>query len=531
MQKTFFGRTQYLDAIEKRVRGLHEGYRQNICLIGDELVGKTALTVRFLSKLCDSRFVIIYLDIRHESLQSFGRRFIGCMLYDFLQNSAIPLREDLDFLVEKASTQIPKTTARIRSILTDLDRRKKDNLFSQLLSLCDCLNQETGKCCLVIFDEFQNLEALGIKSLYKEWSQVLITQKSTMYIIVSSLPNKASVILSKNLSLLFGNFEVIEVEPFDVREGLRYIDTRLLPGALTTGHRDFIVHFCGGYPFYLDLLCDSVTASSHPDLVAILEGLLCSSAGILNQRFHNYLKRFGDSLYAQDYIGILQSVASGHNKVKDIAHILKKPQTVVSSRVSYLIEADALTRSGDFLKINDRVFSFWLRFVYQGKLNALTFDTQNQSAILRKNIESMIYEFLASANKKLPERVVEMVRLFSDDRIQIEKKNMRLTHFREVKPVEFSGRTLKDGLVCRSGDSQWLIGLKQDSLTEDDIAAFSLECKKYRNKLERKVLITLADVDPNSRLRALDENIWTWDLNCLNQMLDLYFKPRIIVKP
>ncbi|MFA5100513.1 MAG: ATP-binding protein [Candidatus Omnitrophota bacterium] len=529
MQKTFFGRRQYLDIIEKRVKGLLDGYRQNICFIGDELVGKSSLILRFISKFCDNRFVTVYLDIRHEPLAVFGRRFIGCMLYSFLQNSNAPLREDLDFLIEKASGFIPKTTARIKSILVDLDRRKKENMFSQLLSLCDSLQQETGKCCLVVFDEFQNLEALGIKSLYKEWSQVLITQKSTMYIIVSSLPYKAGVILSKNLSLLFGNFEVVKVEPFDVREADKYLDTRLIQDTLAPGHRDFIVHFTAGYPFYLELLCDAVSSSPHPDLVQILEGLLFSSSGILNQRFHNYLKRFGDSPYAPDYIGILHTVASGHNKIKDIAHILKKPQTVVASRVSYLLEADALTRNGDFLTIGDRVFSFWLRFVHQGKQNALTFDSQNQNATFRKCIETMIYEFLASANKKLPERITEMVRLFCDDRIQIEKKNMRLTHFREIKPVEFNNRSLRDGLVCRSGDSLWVIGLKQDALSEDDITAFSQECRKYRHKLERKVLVTLADVDQNSRLRALEEKIWTWDLNCLNQMMDLFSKPRIVV--
>jgi hypothetical protein len=529
MQKTFFGRAQYLDIIEKRVKGLKDGYRQNICLVGDELVGKTSLVLRYISKFCDNRFVIVYLDIRHEQLQVFGRRFIGCMLYNFLQNSDIPLREDLDFLIDKASSHIPKTVARIKSILSDIDRRKKDGVFSQLLSLCDILHQETGKCCLVVFDEFQNLEALGIKTLYKEWSQVLITQKSSMYLILSSLQYKAHEILSKNLSLLFGNFEVINIEPFDVREADKYLDTRLIPGSLSTGHRNFIVQFSGGYPFYMDLLCDAVSTPSHPDLVQAIDGLLFSASGILNQRFYNYLKRFSDSPYALDYVGVLHAVANGQNKIKDIAHIIKKPQTVVSSRVSYLLEADAITRCGDFLKINDRVFSFWLRFVYQGKLNAMTFDAQNQNVIFRKNIEMMIHEFMASSGKKLPERITEMVRLFADDRIQMEKKNMRLTHFREIKPVEFNSRSLKEGLVCRSGDSLWVIGFKQDALTEDDIAAFSQECKKYKHKLERKVLVTLSDIDQNSRLRALEEKIWTWDLNCLNHMLDLFSKPLITI--
>ncbi len=40
--------------------------------------------------------------------------------------------------------------------------------------------------------------------------------------------------------------------------------------------------------------------------------------------------------------------------------------------------------------------------------------------------------------------------------------------------------------------------------------------------------ITLKEVEPNARLKALEEKIWTWDLNSLNQIMDLFSKPRII---
>jgi len=65
-------------------------------------------------------------------------------------------------------------------------------------------------------------------------------------------------------------------------------------------------------------------------------------------------------------------------------------------------------------------------------------------------------------------------------------------------------------------------------LTETDITEFSRECKKYRHKLQRKIIVTLGDVDANTRLRAMEERIWTWDVNSLNQMLDLYSKPWVI---
>jgi hypothetical protein len=72
------------------------------------------------------------------------------------------------------------------------------------------------------------------------------------------------------------------------------------------------------------------------------------------------------------------------------------------------------------------------------------------------------------------------------------------------------------------------MAFKQDCLTEDDIAEFAKECKKYRHKLQKKIIIGFRDIEANARLRALEEKILTWDINNLNQILDLYSKPRVI---
>jgi hypothetical protein len=140
----------------------------------------------------------------------------------------------------------------------------------------------------------------------------------------------------------------------------------------------------------------------------------------------------------------------------------------------------------------------------------------------------MIQEFLSSAKKPIIERVWELMRLFENETIQFEKKRLKLSHFREIKPLEFNNKALRSGLICRSNDSLWILGFKYDSLTEEDIAEFSKECKKYRHKLQRKIIIALQDVDANTQLKALEEKIWTWDLNNLNQILDVFSKPRVI---
>ena len=140
----------------------------------------------------------------------------------------------------------------------------------------------------------------------------------------------------------------------------------------------------------------------------------------------------------------------------------------------------------------------------------------------------MIKEFIVSSAKPIPERMIELLRLFEDDIIQVEEKKFRLNHFRELKQLEFNSRGLGEGVLGRSEDSVWIMAFKNKKLTEEDVTEFARECKKYRNKLQQKIIISLDEIDINARLRALDEKILTWGLSQVNELMDLYAKPRIV---
>lgn len=529
IKERFFDRKNYLQILEKRVSSLKEGYRQNVALIGEENVGKTSIVTKFLANFYDPYIITVFLEVRAESLEGFARRFIGALLYNFLLNSGLPLKEDLDYLISKSARYLPDTAQKINFILSELVRNKKTNIVTELFSLPEIINQETGKFTVLFLDEFHNLENIGVKNLYREWSKLLILQKNTLYCITSSMIFKARVILSKQLSLLFGNFEIVCIEPFDIHTSARYLD-QCLPSLKTKpGLKDFIINFTGGYPLYLELIADALSKKDvSEDLPDVLEDLLFNSSGILNQRFSNSIKRFLNVSASNDYISILYLIASGRNRIKDITHILHKQKKEFFVRINYLLESDAITRSGDFLKVSDRLFAYWLRFVYQEKLHSLSFDAKNQKEKFRDNIVELIAEFSRQSANPLANRVFELLQLFEDDLMQIERKKVRLNHFREIKPLVFNHRFLKEGLLGRSTEALWIMAIKTDALTETDIADFSKECKRYHHKSQRKIMITLKEVDPNARLRALEEKIWTWDLNSLNQIFDLFSKPRVI---
>jgi hypothetical protein len=400
-------------------------------------------------------------------------------------------------------------------------------MVTELFNLSELIHLETGKFTVLFLDEFHNLEDIGVKNLYREWSKLLMVQKNTLYCLASSRIFKTRVIFSKQLSLLFGNFEVIIIEPFDIHTSARYLDQHIPGLKLNPELKDFIINFTGGYPLYLELIADALSkADAAVNLADVLEDLLFNTSGILNQRFSNYIKRFLDVGASNDYVSIFYLIASGRNRIKDIAHILHKQKKDLAIRINYLLELDAITRSGDFLKISDRLFAYWVRFVYQEKMRSLSFDAKNQKEKFRDNIQELIQEFAQQSIKPLANRVGELLQLFEDDLVQIERKKIRLHHFREVKPLVFGQHFY--GLLGRSSDALWIMAIKSDALSEQDITEFSKECKRYHHKSQRKIMVTLKEIDPNARLRALEEKIWTWDLNNLNQILDLFSKPRVI---
>ena len=529
IQDKFFDRQNYLQILIKRISSLKEGYRQNIAIIGEENVGKSSIVFKFLDKFSDPHIITVFLEVRSESLEGFARRFIGALLYNFLVNSGIPLKEDLDYLIVKSSLYIPKTTEKINSILSAISRRKKINIFTDIFNLPESIHQETGKFTVLFLDEFHNLENIGVNNLYQEWSKLLILQKNILYVIISSKIFKTKMVLSKQLSLLFGNFEQVFIEPFDIYSSNRYLQQRLPGLKLEPGLKDFIINFTGGYPLYLELICDALSrADISVDLGGILEGLLFNTSGILNQRFSNYIKRFLDLPGSNDYISILYLISSGRNRIKDISHILHKQRKELNLKINYLLELDAVVRCGDFLKVSDRLFAYWMRFVYQEKMQAVTFDARNQKVKFHDSIDELIQEFLQQSSKPLGNRIYELLQLFDNDIMQVERKKIRLNHFREIKPLAFKQSLLKEGLLGRSSDVLWIMAIKSEALTEQDITEFAKECKRYHHKSQRKIMITLKEVDVNARLRALEEKILTWDLSSLNQIMDLFSKPRVI---
>jgi len=538
-QQIFFDRIQILDTLQKRLTGLKEGYRQNIALIGNPLMGKTSILKRFLAGISDEQIVAVYLEFGSADFKSFMLRFLGSILYSYLKKDQAPIKEDLDFLIESSNKYIPKTTAKLLQIKLLLEKgRRNSNIFSETLGLFETLHQETGKLSLVIFDEFQLLEEFGIKDIFRELGKKIMIQKKSMYLFSSSAKYKAKKILSKELALLFGNFEMIEVGALNLNTCHEFIQEKIQGINMPSSITDFIINFTGGCPFYLDLICLKArqeTNSRHQDLISqvtiikVLEDLLFDAYGELNQRYSRLLSNLViENNNDTELISILECLSNNCNKLKEICQYLHKKESNLQRKINRLIELEIVDKNGIFYQINDRVFNFWLKFVYQLKQEALDYNLWLQINSFRKQIEGLINDFILISKKDIVERVEELFNLFKDDSVLLERYRLKLNRFCEIKPLRFECNHIKKGIAGLTKNSLWLAAVIEDRITENDIAEFANECKKYRHKLQKKIIIAFEEIDINAYLLAKENHILTWNIENLNSLLDLYGKPRIV---
>ncbi len=213
--KKFFGREEVLATLHKRVTALKGGYRQNLALAGPMLAGKSSILRHFLKNVGDTDVIPLYIEMTGEDFGIFCSQFMSSLLYHYMTAEGMKPAGNLKELKRDCRPVIPETVRCMDKVSKALKGRKKELAYETLLGLTSVFKTETGKSCLVILDEFQNISDFHLRNPFQTFGKFIMVQKNTMYIVSSSQKTLLKEILSKKLSLLFGNFEVIDVEGFD----------------------------------------------------------------------------------------------------------------------------------------------------------------------------------------------------------------------------------------------------------------------------------------------------------------------------
>lgn len=534
----FYGRQDILSILDKRAHGLSKGYRQNIAIIGDEFIGKSCLIRYWLSKYHDNFVIPVYIEVKPEKINVFLEKFIGTLLFAFLKNSQIDLRDNIDFLIGKAQSYAPRTCTSIKELLSPKERKNKQESFLKLLELTELLYGETGKHCIIIFDEFHLLAELNVKDIFPNWRKQIMLHKNTMYILLSSRKQLANKLLASDLDLLFGNFEKIELKVFDNKTAQGLVQDKFKTLNIALEIKDFIVNFSFCHPFYLTVICNAVIEyqTKNPALcltiasfTTSLESIFSEGWGILNSRFSYMMKEIEERCKDTRVRKILLSLASGITRAGEIAHYAGSSKKEVSLLLTQLYGYDVVSKNADLYVLNDRIFGFWLRCIYANRLSAFSIDNDRLKQLFKKEIEALYAHFCDAQSKEISERILELFNQFGNESVEVHKKRMRLNHFKEVKLLNINGKNIKEGILARAANCLWIAGLKEDRVVEEDIIEFVDVCKRFKyNKSQKRIFITFNDMDANASLIAKEEKIATWDIAFINSLLDIYDKPRIV---
>lgn len=535
----FYGRRSTLDLLKRRVLDLKEGYRQNIAFLGERYIGKSSILKKFIFDLDDTEIIPIYLDLENKDLDYVCYKYAGSILYNYSKAQRLPLHEDLNLLIESTQDRLPQTIRAIKKIQFYMSHGKIAEFYREIISLPQVFARESNKFCVLILDEFHDLEESAVSGIFQELGKRIMTQKRCLYVFASSLPGIARKILSEKLSLLFGNFEQVPIGPFDFKTSQGFIEYLLKDIKIGEPLRNFLIDFTGGHPLYLQLICQELLhlRAAHkqwevfmPLLTQAIENVLFHPWGILSRHFDLIMTRMcsgkGNSLASSTLIVL----STGKQKVRELARRVGIPQGLMTTKVNRLVEMGVVVKNGSFYYLKDRLLKYWIKFIFQRRRQSVDFDLNKQKSRFHKELNRAIETLHKNQQKDLSSRIIELFHCFEDEAFLISGRRYKLPLCREIiskkRQKDFQGHF--DTIRASTSQGDWFIVLKAETISEEDINAILTESRKMAQKPKKCILISLSNIDENAKVRALQERMWIWNEDELNTLLNLYDKPYIV---
>lgn len=531
-------RKDVLELLQKRLLDFQEGYRQNVALLGEELIGKTTILKKFLDGFQAPSTIPVYVEILPQEFPLFVKRCLNSLLFNYLKSrQLLSSRENLDILVKRVHEPLPQTALAAEMLLKKMEKERPEKLFSELFDLIELFSAEAERKIVIVFDEFHHLKTLGYEGICRDLGKRIMLQKNSLFIFASSHKTQAKEILVNDLSLLFGNFETQELDGMKGTESGKVIFKVFGDIFVSKDLVNFLIYFTGGHPFYLKIVSEEAALACRAlrkealdiqTLIQTLEKLLFHEWGVFHLKFTLRLAQFTAGRAKNDVLYLLDGVALGKNRLKDMTAYLRQPRVQVIQKCHKLTEAGILSKNGSFYCLNDRLMSFWLKYAHAEKLNSLSHDFSEQIAHFQTQIHKEIDSFIQVSQKSVGDRMMDIFNQFEGDEIQFGRKKFQLEAFKELKMISFDQSSLRIGILGKTQGNFWIAAIKEEGITEHDVNEFISMARSFKQKSVQKILIGLGDIDRNARLLAKESSISTWDLENLNSLFDIYGKPRII---
>ncbi len=534
-----FGRSETLSLLKRRLTDVKEGYRQNLALVGNPYVGKSTVLYHFATNVDDHDVIIVYLDLEERGFSYFYSKLIGSLLHAYAKSRGLPLSEDINVLLETVKNHIPHTVQVIKQLQKSFQLGKHSTCYLGLLTLPEVFTNETGKFCVLILDEFQNIEDFGFSGAFQNLGKKIMTQKRCFYIVSSSYPSLAQKILSEKLSLLFGNFEVVTVDTLDLKSSQEFIEHSVGENKIGVQLCNFLTDFTGGYPLYLDLICQELVDLSAlhrqneiymPLVSQAIENTIFHKWGVISRHFELIIQEIINEKNNAIIPNMLMALANGKYKVSEVIKATTITEVKVRQNLNYLLGRGIVVKNGAFYYLKDKLFKYWVKYVYQRRLKEVELTPNYLRRQFKEELNRAMETFKADSRKDFHQRITDLVSCFDNEAFELNGRRYKLPVFSEVTPLKLrndSGNYL-DLIKATTDRNTWVIISKKDGLNEADVSAILQEAKKMPLKPERCLIISLSALEDTVKLRALQEKFWVWNEAELKTLLTLFDKSYIV---
>jgi hypothetical protein len=267
-----------------------------------------------------------------------------------------------------------------------------------------------------------------------------------------------------------------------------------------------------------------------PLLTQAIENVLLNPWGVLSRHFELIVNRMSEGKNNQIIPATFIVLAQGKHKLKDLASEVGTKQTLLSQKLSNLMEEDVIVKNGNFYYLKDKLFRYWVKYVFQKRLRIIESSLEQQKQEFHQEFNHSIEQFNNSSGLNLPSRIIDLLHSFDNEAVNINGRRYKLPVFDEIVPTKvhtLAGEHF-DALRASTPEGTWFIALKNASISETDVHAILNESKKLKEKPQRCVLISMDDLDENTRVKALQEKMWIWNEGEITTLLNIFDKPYII---
>jgi predicted transcriptional regulator len=302
---------------------------------------------------------------------------------------------------------------------------------------------------------------------------------------------------------------------------------------------NFLTDFTGGHPLYLKLICrelrnlNAVYKQAEiflPLLSQAVENTIFDRWGVISRHFELMINKLSGNAGDHGVPLILISLANGKYKIEDIIKDAGIPKSKVKHKIEQLIELGIIVKNGNLHYFKDKLFKYWMKYVYQRRMRGVELTPDKLLQQFKDELSANVEDFNVAARQDFSSRVIDLFYCFDNEALNLNGRKYKLPTFREISPCKFRNENggYIDAIKASTKETVWFVVSKKEHVEENDISTVLREARQVSPRPEKCLIVSLAGLDENARLKALQEKFWIWSEQELNTLLTLFDKPYIV---